>query len=163
MCMKMPVMLKYQQFGDSGNIMIEPRGWNPQRLDERDNEEGNGLNNEEGKGLDDKEGNSLGKDEGEIEGGRYVSSPFVPLLLLFQKVSNRLSDLGKETKSLKYIVYISKICYSRNANFALDFPGRGGSKVSKKDFYQPSKRGITVPLGFHSFHNFRHHQLPLPN
>ena len=60
-------------------------------MDERDNEEGNGL--------DDEEGNGLNEYEGEIEGGSYVSLPPLP-----RKVSNRPSDLGEETKSLKSIV-----------------------------------------------------------
>ena len=122
--MKTPALLKHHQFEDSGSDKIELRGSRYQYLDERDNEEGNDL--------DDKEGNGLDEYEGEIEGDRYVPSPFVPLSPLFRKVSNRWSDLGKRIRSLKYIVCIPKICYSRSANFAFEFPGRGGSKAQKK-------------------------------
>ena len=57
-------------------------------LDERDNEEGNGLD----------------KDEGKIEGTRYVFLLFVSLFSPLRKVSNRLLDLDKETKSLNHLV-----------------------------------------------------------
>ena len=112
-CMKTPALLKRQRFEESGSDETEPKGLKRQRLDERDDEEGN----------------SLDEDEGEIEGARYVSPPFVPLPSLPRKVSNRPSDLGKGTKSLNHLVCILKICYLRNANFALDFPGKEGSKA----------------------------------
>ena len=111
-------------------------------MDERDDEEKNGLDNEEGNGLDNEEGNGLNKDKGEIEGSRYVPSLFVPLSPLPRKVSNRLSDLGEGTKSLKHIVCISKICYSRSANFALEFPGRRGSKAQKKIYTSCLREGL---------------------
>ena len=118
-CIKTPALLKRQQFEESGSDETESKGSKCQHLDERDN----------------KERNSLDKDEGEIEGARYVPPPFIPLLPLPQKVSNRLSDLGEGTRSLNHLVYIPKICYSRSANFALEFPSRRGSKAQKKNLY----------------------------
>ena len=144
--MKTSAILKRQQFGDSGSDKIEPRGSKRQRLDEYDNKKWNGL----------------GGDEGEIESSRYIPPPFVPLLPLAQKVSNRLSDLGEWIKSLKHIVYIPKICYSRSANFALEFLGKGSSKA-QKNLYKPPKRGIRVLFVFHSFYQFWHHQSLSPN
>lgn len=117
--MKTPALLKRQRFEESGSDETEPKGSKRQRLDERDDEEGN----------------SLDEDEGEIEGARYVPPPFVPLPPLPRKVSNRPSDLGEGTRSLNHLVCIPKICYSRSANFALEFPGRGGSKAQKKNLY----------------------------
>ena len=119
--MKTLVLLKHQRFGDSGSDKTESRRSKSQYLDECDNEEGNGLDNEKENDLD--------KDEGEIEDDRYVPLPFVFLLLFLQKVSNRPSDLGERIKRLRHIVCILIICYSRNANFALEFPGREGSKT----------------------------------
>ena len=84
-----------------------------QRLDERDNEEGN----------------SLDEDESEIKGARYIPLSFVPLPPLPQTVLNRPSDLGERIKSLNHLVCIPKICYSRSANFGLEFPGKKGSKA----------------------------------
>ena len=118
-CIKTPALLKRQRFEESGSDETEPKESKHQRLDEHDDEEGNNLD----------------KDEGEIEGARYILPPFIPLLLLPQKVSNRPSNLGKRTRSLNYLVYIPKICYSRSVNFALEFPGRGGSKAQKKNLY----------------------------
>ena len=115
----MPALLKHQRFEESGSDETEPKRSKRQRLDERDN----------------KEENSLDEEEDEIEGARYIPSPFVPLLSLPQKVSNRPSDLGERTKSLKYLVCIPKIYYSRSANFALEFPGKGGLKALKKNLY----------------------------
>ena len=118
-CMKTPALLKCQRFEESESDETEPKGSKRQCLDERDDEKGN----------------SLDEDEAEIEGARYVPSPFVPLPPLPQKVSNRLSDLGEGTRSLNHLICIPKICYSRSANFALEFPGRGGSKAQKKNLY----------------------------
>ena len=123
-CIKTLAMLKRWRFGDSGSDETKTRGSKYQHLDKRDAKKENGLDNKKGNGLD--------KDEGEIEDGRYVPPPFVSLPPFLQKVSNRPSDLGKGTKSLKYIVYIPKICYSRSANFVLEFSSRRGSKAQKK-------------------------------
>ena len=109
--MKTPELLKRQRFKESGSDETEPKESKRQRLYECDNEESN----------------SLDKDEGEIEFARYVSLPFIPLPPLLQKVSNRLSDLGEKTRSLYHLLCIPKICYSRSANFALEFSGREGS------------------------------------
>ena len=119
-----------------------------QRLDEHDNKEENGL--------DDEEENVLYMEEDKINDGRYVILPFVPLLSLSHKVSYYLSDIDERIKSLKYIVCISKICYLRSANFAFEFPGKKDLKT-QKTLYKPPRREIRVSLGFHSFHNFRHH------
>ena len=112
----MSTVLKRQWFKDSGIDKTELKGSKYQYLDKRDDE----LKN------------SLDEDEGKIEDIRYISSPFVSLLFLPQNVSNRLSDLAKETMSLNYLVCIPKICYSKSANFALEFPGRRNSKTQKK-------------------------------
>ena len=61
--MKTPVLLKRQRFKESRSDETKPKGPKRQRLDERDNEEGN----------------SLDEDEGEIKGAKYVPPPFVPL------------------------------------------------------------------------------------
>ena len=119
-------MLKRQQFKENGSNETEPKGSKRQRLDERDNEKGN----------------SLDKDEGEIEGTRYVFPPFDPLFPLSQKVSNRLSDLGKGTRSPNNFVCIPKIYYLRSANFVLEFPGRGGLKVQKKIYISLLREGL---------------------
>ena len=121
------MVLKYQRFGDSGSDKTELKGLKRKRLDERDDNKGNGLENENE--------NSLDKNEFEMRCDRYIHPLFVPLLSLPQKVSKRSSDLGKGIKSLKYIIWIPKICYSRSANFALEFPGRGGLKAQKKFLY----------------------------
>ena len=119
--MKTLTILKRQQFEDSGSDKTEPRRSKCQRLDEHNNKKKNGLDDEKENGLD--------EDEGEIEGGRYIPLLFVSLSLLPQKLLNRPSDLGKGTKSLNHIVYISKICYLKSTNFALEFLGRGSSKA----------------------------------
>ena len=124
--MKTLAVLKCQQFEESGIDETEPKGSKCQHLDNCDN----------------KKRNSLNKNEGEIESARYVSPPFVPLPPLPQKVSNRPSDLGKGTKSLNHLVCISKICYSRNANFALEFLGKGGSKAQKKIYISRLRKGL---------------------
>ena len=112
-CMNTPAMLKRQRFKDSESDKTEPKRLKRECLDERDN----------------KKGNSLDKDKGEMEDARYVPSPFILLLPLPQKVSNRLSDLDKGIKSQNYLVCIPKICYLRSTNFALEFLGRGSLKV----------------------------------
>ena len=109
---------------ESGSDETKSKGLKRQRLDE----------------YDDKKGNSLDEDEDGIERARYVLPPFVPLPPLPQRVSNRPSDLGKGTRSLNYLVYIPKIYYSRSANFALEFPGKGGSKAQKKIYTSRLKR-----------------------
>ena len=132
--MKMLAMLQRQRFENNRSDETEPRVWKRQRLDERDNEEKNGLD----------------EDEGEIEGAKYVSSPFIPLLLP-QKMSNRPSNLGKGTKSLNHLIYVPKICYSRSANFALEFPGRGGSKAQKKIYISRVREGLESHLASTAF------------
>ena len=111
----MLAVLKCQQFEDNKSDKTELKGSKCQRLDKCDNEEGNNLD----------------KNEDKIKGIKYVSLHFVLLLFFPQKVSNRPSDLGERTKSLNHLVYIPKICYSRSANFALEFLGRGSSKTQK--------------------------------
>ena len=150
----MLAVFKRQWFKNSRSDKMKPRGSKYQRLDECDNEEENGLDDEEENGLD--------KNEGEIESDRYVLPPFVPLFLFPQKVSNRLSDLGERIKSLEYIVYISKICYSRNTNFALEFPGRRGSKTPKEIYTCYLRKGLAFYLtstAFTGFGTTNHHYL----
>lgn len=125
----MMVILKRQQFENSRSNEMESRGSNRQRLNECDNEERNGLN----------------KDKGEIKYVRYVLPPFI-LLLLPQKVSNRSSNLHEGIKSLNHLVYISKICYSRNANFALEFPSKGDLKAQKKFYTSRVREGLKFYL-----------------
>lgn len=86
-------MLKRQQFEDDESDETASRVEKSQRLDERDDEEGQGLD----------------KYEGEGEGDRYVSLPFITPLPP-QKKSNRPSDLGKGTRSLNHLLCIQKIC-----------------------------------------------------
>ena len=112
----MPAVLKHQRFEDIGSDEMELKRPKRQHLDERDDEEGNGLD----------------KDEGEIEDARYVPPLFVFLSPLLRKVLKRPSDLGKGTMSLNHLICIPKICYSRSANFALDFPNRESLKAQKK-------------------------------
>ncbi len=71
---------------------MEPRGLKRQRLDAREDEEGEGLDEFEGEGE--------GKDIG------YVPLPFVALS---QNGSNRPTDIGEGTKSLNHLVCIPKI------------------------------------------------------
>ena len=115
----MPALFKRQRFEKSGSDETEPKGSKRQRLDERDN----------------KEGSNLDENESEIEGARYVPPPFVFLPLFSRKVSNRPSNLGEGTRSLNHLVCIPKIYYSRSANFALEFPGKGSLKAQKKILY----------------------------
>ncbi len=90
--MKTTAVLKHQRFEDSGRYVTEPRGSKCQRLDVRNDEEGEGLNEFEG--------------EGEREDIRYVPLPLVAPL---QKESNRPTDMSKGTRSLNHLVCISKI------------------------------------------------------
>ena len=129
--MKTPAMLKRQHFKDSRSDKTKPRGAKCQRLDERDNEEKNGLD----------------EYEGEIKGTKYVALLFIPLFFP-QKVSNHLSDLGKATRSLNHLIYILKICSSKSANFTLEFPGRGGSKAQKKIYTSRMREGLESHLAF---------------
>ncbi len=88
--MKTAALLKRQQFEDSGSDETEPRGSKCQRLDVHDNEKGEGLD--------------------EFEGEREDIG-YVPLLFVAppQKESNCPTNMGKETRSLNHLVYISKI------------------------------------------------------
>ncbi len=90
--MKTVVVLKRQRFEDSGSDVTEPRGSKRQRLDARDDEEGEDLDEFES--------------EGEREDIGYVPLPFVAPP---QKESNRPTDMGEGTKSLNHLVCIPKI------------------------------------------------------
>lgn len=114
--MKTLVILKRQQFKDSRSDKTEPRGSKYQRLDKRDNKEENGLD----------------EDEGKIKSAKYVSPPFIFLSLLFQKVSNCLSNLGKRIRSLNYLIYIPKVCYLRVLTLHQSFQIKKISKHQKK-------------------------------
>ncbi len=89
---KTPAMLKCQRFEDSRSDKTEPRGSKHQRLDLRDDEEGEGLDEFE--------------DEGEGKDIEYILFPFVALP---RKESNRPTDIGKGTRSLNHLVCIPKI------------------------------------------------------
>lgn len=67
-------MLKCQQFEDSQSDKTEPRGAKRQSLDERDNKKRNSLDK-------DAEENGLDKDKSGIKNAKYISLPFIPLLL----------------------------------------------------------------------------------
>lgn len=123
----MLAVLKCQHFKGNGSDKTKPKKSKCQYLDKRDNEQENGLD----------------KNEGEIEDTRYVF-----LLLFFQKVSNCLSDLGKRIKNLNNLIGILKICYSRTANFALEFLGRRGSKAQKKIHTSRLRGGLESHLAF---------------
>lgn len=86
--MKTLAVLKHLQFGDNINDKMKLGESKRQHLDEQNN----------------KERNSLDKDESEIKDVRYILSPFISLFPLFQKESNRLSNLGKETRSLNHLI-----------------------------------------------------------
>ena len=89
---KMPAVLKRQQFKDGGSDEMDPRGSKCQRLDLRDNEEEEGLDKFESEGKE----KNIG----------YVPLSFIALP---QKESNRLTDMGKGTRSLNHLVCILKI------------------------------------------------------
>lgn len=108
-------MLKRQQFKDNRGDKTKSRRSKFQHLDENENAEKNGLD----------------KNESEIEDARYILPLFIPLPLPW-KMLNRPLDLCKGTKSLNHLLYIPKICYSRNANFPLKFPSKKSSKALKK-------------------------------
>ena len=59
---------------------------------------------------DNEEGQSLDEDECDGDGNRYIFLPFIVLSLPPQKELNRLSGLGKGTKSLTHLVCILKNC-----------------------------------------------------
>ena len=111
-------MLKRQRFEDSERNATELRASKRPCIDENDNKEGQGSNKYQ--------------DRNKYQGsdGRYV-----PLPLRLQKELNHSTDLGKETKSLNYLVCIQKLPYQIIANFMLEFPGREGSKAPKKNPY----------------------------
>ncbi len=90
--MKIVVVLKRQQFKDSGSDITESRDSKRQWLDARDDEEGEGLDEFEG--------------EGEREDIGYVPLPFIAPL---QKESNRPTNMGEGIKSLNHLVCIPKI------------------------------------------------------
>lgn len=58
-------------------------------------------------------GQSLDENEGDGDADRYVSFSLTNLPYLFQKESNRPSNLGKRIKSPTYFVCISKNCKSK--------------------------------------------------
>ncbi len=84
--MKTAVVLQRHRFEDSGSDVTEPRGSKRQRLDGRDNEEGEDLDEFES--------------EDEREDIGYVLLPFVAPP---QKESNRPTDMGKGIRSLNHL------------------------------------------------------------
>ena len=93
MYMKTPAVCNHQRLNDNKRKKKAPR--KRQRFNKHDNEEEQGLDN----------------NETQVEGDRYVpfSSPALPLSPP-QKESNCLSNLGKKTRSLTHLIYISKNC-----------------------------------------------------
>ncbi len=85
--MKTAAVLKHQRFEDSGSNVTGLRVSKRQRLDARDNEEGEDLDEFES--------------EGEREDIGYIPLPFVAPL---QKESNRPTDIGEGTRSLNHLV-----------------------------------------------------------
>ena len=85
-------MCKLQQFDDSESEGTAPK--KRQRFNERNNEKGQGLN----------------ENESEVKGDRYVPLSSFALPPLPRKRLNRLSDIDEETRSLTYLVRISKNC-----------------------------------------------------
>lgn len=92
--MRTPIMLKCQCFEDNETNKTATKTNQWWQLDKRDNKE-----------VQDLDGYEI-----EVEGNGYVSLLFIILFPLPQKKSNYLSDLDEETRSLSYLVYISKIC-----------------------------------------------------
>ncbi len=88
---KTPVVFKRQRFEDSESDKTESRGLKHERLDLHDDEKGEGLDEFESEGKE--------KDIG------YVPLPFVAPP---RKKSNRLTDIGKGTRSLNHLVCIPK-------------------------------------------------------
>lgn len=90
----------------------------------------------------------MDENENEIEDAKYIFTPFIPFFLLFQKVLNRLLDLSKEIKSLKYLVCIQKIFSLRNTIFALEFLSRKDSKAKKKLYTNYLKQRLKSHFAF---------------
>lgn len=86
-------MLKRQQFEDTESNKTEPNRTKRQHLNGHDNEKQNDFD----------------KDESKIKSTRYIPILFMSLFFS-QKMSNRLSNLGKKTRSLNYLECIPKIC-----------------------------------------------------
>ena len=85
--MKTPVVVKCQQFENSGSEEIEPRGSKCRQLYAHGNEKEKSLDKFESEGKE------------EVIG--YVPLSFV---IFSQKESNRSTDMGKRTRSLNYLV-----------------------------------------------------------
>ena len=94
MCIKTLAIFKHQQFDDSKSEKMAPIGYKDYWLDKRDDEERQKLD----------------KNEDDGDRNRYVPLSLMALLLSPQKKSNRLSNLGKKTKSLTHLVCIPKNC-----------------------------------------------------
>lgn len=104
----------------------------------------------------------MDEDEDEIKGPRYVLLPFISFLPLSRKLSNYLSDPGKQIRSLNHLVYIPKNCYSRIANFALEFSGRKSSKAQKKIYISRVREGLksySASTAFTAYGITSHHRL----
>ncbi len=81
-------------------------------------------------------------DEYEGEFDRYVPLPPAPLFPLPQKELNRSSDLDEGTMSLTHLVCIPKTASQKIANFASEFPDRGGLKPKKKFYTSRLRKGL---------------------
>ena len=89
---KTPAVFKQQRFDNSESEEIAPIVYKHQQFDKHDNEEKQSLDEDKGDGDED----------------RYVLLSSTAFLLLLQKKSNHLSDLGEKIRSLTHLVCISK-------------------------------------------------------
>ncbi len=120
-CIKTAAVLKRQRFKDSESEERKPRVSKCQRLGVHDDEEGQSLDKYEG------------EDEGEDVG--YVLLSFVAPPPPPQKESNRLTDMGKGTRSLNHLVCIPKIGLSYNCKFCVRVPRQRVFKSKKTKPY----------------------------
>lgn len=101
-------MLNYQQFKYSKSDATELKASKCPCINEHDNEEGQGL------------------DKYQAKDGRYIFFHLCP-----PKKSNRLTNLGKKSRSLNYLIYIQKLLYQIIAYWILEFLNREGLKAQK--------------------------------
>lgn len=69
------------------------------------------------------------------------NNKYVLFLFWSQKKSNCQIDLGKRTKSLNYLICLSKLLYQIIINFVFKIPDRKNSKVQKKSILTIYKKG----------------------
>lgn len=101
----------------------------------------------------------MNKNKNKIKSTRYIFFLFISFSFFFLKVSNCLLDLGKEIKSLNYLVYILKSCYLGSTNFALEFLDRKSLKTQKKIYINYLKKSYLAFLTFTAFNMTNHYHL----